>query len=135
MKGSFLHRVFFAKEALHGLYDNKEVSVVTNQTQSWDALPKKVWVIWDKGIKNSKATNQLSVDNMRKKVKESGFELTVIDNANIKDYVKQETLDRIQRAISSARIKTFIHTKPDLLRMALVLEQGGVYMDTTYVLL
>ena len=50
-------------------------------------MPKKVWIIWDTGIKNSRATNQLSVDNMRKKAKESGFELTVIDNTNIKDYI------------------------------------------------
>ena len=58
-------------------------------------MPKKVWVIWDTGIKNSRATNQLSVDNMKKKVNESGFDLIIIDNNNIKDYVKQETLDRI----------------------------------------
>ena len=95
MKGSFLHRVFFAKEAPKRLYDNKEVPMVANQTQSWDALPKKVWVIWDTGIKNSRATNQLSVENMRKKAKESGFELTVIDKINFKNYVKQETLSRI----------------------------------------
>ena len=52
-------------------------------------MPKKVWVIWDTGIKNSRATNQLSVDNMRKKAKESGFELTVVDKINFKDYVEQ----------------------------------------------
>ena len=58
-------------------------------------MPKKVWVIWDTGIKNSRASNQLSVNYMRKKVKESGFELTVVDKINFKEYVEQETLDRI----------------------------------------
>ena len=48
-----------------------------------------MWVIWDTGIKNSRASNQLSVDYMRKKVKESGFELTVVDKISFKEYVGQ----------------------------------------------
>ena len=89
MGGSFLHRVFFGKDAPSGLYQNKEVPTIYNETKTWDTLPKKAWVIWDTGIQNSKATNQMSVEHMRKKVKESGFELTVVDNTNMKDHVKQ----------------------------------------------
>ena len=86
MKGCFLEK-FLMNGAVREdqLMENPEKELPV-PTPEWN-IPKKVWVIWDAGIKNSRATNQMAVENMRRKAKLSGFELTVVDSANAEQYV------------------------------------------------
>ena len=100
----------------------------------WDSLPKKVWAIWDSGLKNSKAVHQLAVANMRRKVKESGFTLYFVDKSNVGEYLEKEVLDKISYAMAHPSGQTFKHTWPDMVRIALLYKYGGVYMDSTFVL-
>lgn len=44
-------------------------------------------------------------------------------------------IDRIDNAIKNAKVTTHTTTKPDLLRIALMIKHGGVYMDATCLIL
>ena len=136
MRGSFIHRVLFFEETDEfALYENKEKPFVDKQAAPWKNLPRNVWVIWDTGLKSSRVITQLSIEKMREKAEQSGFKLHIVDLKNMHQYLDENTIKRIDYAVKNAAIKTHDTTKTNLMRIALVVKHGGIYMDSTFILL
>jgi mannosyltransferase OCH1-like enzyme len=67
--------------------------------------------------------------------KASGFEVIEVNMSNIKQYLAEEVLLRIETTIAHAQLKTYPQSKGDLYRLALLAEYGGIYMDASYIAL
>ena len=138
MEGLFLHRfLLMGEDSEPYLIPNPEKAEKWEKpSPKWDRLTRKVWVIWDKGLEHSPISNQLAIENMRRKASASGFELTVVSTENVQELIGKETHDRIEEALRNKQIKADnIYLRSDLWRIALVARHGGVYFDSTFVLL
>lgn len=95
-----------------------------------------IWVYWSAGIENSNIIYQLCADNIRRNGLESGFQLNIVSDDNIHEYLDNSTIESISYATShQASLIKSQYIKYDLIRLALVARHGGIYMDLSYILL
>lgn len=132
LRGSFLQRILFPEGKESFIIDNPERPFVNSTAKAWETLPKKIWVYWHNGIQNAQLSNQICVEAIRRRGRESGFELNVVSEDNLKDFLDQQTIARIDETLRKAKVRTFPQSKPDLVRLALLLAHGGVYFDVSY---
>jgi hypothetical protein len=135
MKNSFIQRMFFPNGSESYILPNLEKPFVNNTAIAWDSLPKIIWVYWDTGLRGSGASNQICVENIKRYSKPSGFKVIEVNDTNLKLYLDSEVISQIETTISKAKIKTFKQTRSDLIRLALLIKHGGIYMDASYILL
>ena len=98
----------------------------------WDTLPKHLWTIWDRDPhKQSSVVVELCVENLRKSAENSGLEFHIVTQDNIKEYLSQETQQKIEYATSHATLDVTKQLLSDLWRLAFLKEHGGIYADIT----
>ena len=68
---------------------------MNSSSEPWSALPRKISVFWDTGIQNAPLTDQLCLELMRIRGRESGFELHILSNSNAHEFISAENLSRI----------------------------------------
>lgn len=68
-----------------------------------------------------------------RKALQSGVNATLITNNNIKDYLDQDILKKIQYAVSHPAFKVYPPLKSNLMRIALVYKHGGIYVDASVI--
>ena len=57
------------------------------------------------------------------------FTVTLVSLANAADYIGNETMAELQRIVDNKAFLRYPQTMPDLLRLALLVAHGGVYLD------
>ena len=93
-------------------------------------------IFWDKGFSSSHATNQLAKRNIEKYAAPSGFRVIEVNNTNLKSYIGLSEIERIEETLYfNNRGSKYDQTYSDLVRLALLKEHGGVYMDASFILL
>jgi mannosyltransferase OCH1-like enzyme len=126
--------VLFPKtENLTFVIDNPEKSISDPNGQPWDTLPRIIWLFWDSGHENAPLSNQLAVESIKRRAKESGFEVKLVNNNNVHLYLDNETLARIDYSLKNAKVTVFPQSKSDFIRLALIAAHGGIYLDSSYV--
>ncbi len=63
--------------------------MIATNFKKWESLPKKVWLYWDSGFENSSAANQLCLENIKVNAKQAGFEVILVTDKNLIDYLPQ----------------------------------------------
>uniref|UniRef100_A0A1J3IDB1 Lactosylceramide 4-alpha-galactosyltransferase n=2 Tax=Noccaea caerulescens TaxID=107243 RepID=A0A1J3IDB1_NOCCA len=63
----------------------------------------------------------------------SGFVVNEVNLSNIANYLDDKTLQMIHTSVDTAKLETFPQSKPDLIRLALLIKYGGIYLDASYV--
>ena len=87
-------------------------------------LPKKIYAYWDNLDENKLI--QKFVENWRKKIPDS-WEIIILDKNSVKDYVSREFMKKYNR-LESFRFS-------DFLRLELLKNNGGVWMDISTLIL
>ena len=136
IKNSFFHKHFFPNSQEKFIVERQEVPRVDKEAGPWVDLPKLIWVYWNEGIENSNIIYQLCADNLRRNGLESGFQLNIVSDDNLHEFLDNETIASIDYATAhqASPIKTK-YIKYDLIRLALMVKHGGIYMDLSYILL
>ncbi|MDE5610744.1 MAG: capsular polysaccharide synthesis protein [Odoribacter sp.] len=96
-----------------------------NETASDNPYPDKIWVSWLQGEENAPALVKKCIASIRKH--SAGREVIVITNENIAQYVTFP--DFILRKKAKGRISNTHFS--DLLRIALLSQYGGIWIDST----
>lgn len=65
----------------------------------WEALPKVVYVYIGEGLQRASLGVQLMVGALRKGVGVGGFELKVVDNSNLEQYIDKVTIKKVNKLI------------------------------------
>lgn len=63
----------------------------------------------------------------------SGFVVNEVNLSNIANYLDAQTIQMIHRSVDTAKLKTYPQSKADLIRLALLIKYGGIYLDASYV--
>lgn len=100
---------------------DKNINVNFNKKSSC----RKIWICWLQGIENAPMIVKKCVDSIIENFKQ--YEVIIITEDNYHDYVKFP--DFIQEKIDSGVI-TKTHFS-DLLRLELLINYGGIWMDST----
>ena len=85
-----------------------------------------VWFFWDDGLENAPQLVKRCYANL-KKFKPTGYEVVLLNKSNMEEYVDipQYVLDKYRRGcIPSANFS-------DILRLLLLVQYGGIWMDAT----
>jgi mannosyltransferase OCH1-like enzyme len=109
-----------------------EVPVVDSNARRWDALPKIIWLFWNKGISQASIGNRLCIENLRRSAEAAGFEVRELNNSNVIYYIGKELNARFDNVIKNRKIPTFPQTKSNFVRKAIIYKYGGIYMDVSY---
>lgn len=81
VKGSFIQQVLYPHpKNFTFILDNPEKSISDPNGESWDTLPKIIWLYWDKGHENAPLSNQLQVESIKRRAKQSGFEVKLVND-------------------------------------------------------
>jgi len=94
-----------------------------------------VWIYWGTGIAHSTLTHQLCTRNIAAMAKRSGFVYHEVSRNNLHDYLDQEVIDKISKLYKDSPHQVFEQTFSDFVRLALILKHGGIYMDSSYLLM
>lgn len=87
-------------------------------------------------MSSSHATNQLSKRNVEKYASLSGFKVVEVNQTNLKEYIGLAELERIEDVLYfNNRGSKYDQTYSDLVRLALLMRHGGVYIDASFMLL
>jgi mannosyltransferase OCH1-like enzyme len=65
----------------------------------------------------------------------SGFEVREVNLSNVHSYLEKKTLDRINYSVEHAKLKVYAQSRADLIRLALIANHGGIYMDASFIAL
>lgn len=89
---------------------------------------KNVWVLWWQGIDNAPDIVKICVNSIKRNI--GSRKLIVLDENNYKDYT---TLDpRYEKMLEDGIISKTQFS--DLLRLNLLFNQGGIWLDSTYLM-
>jgi hypothetical protein len=61
LEGSFIQKTLFPKNDVALIQKNKEKPFINQTNEAWTTLPKIIWVFYDRGIENSRLSNQMCV--------------------------------------------------------------------------
>lgn len=95
-------------------------------------FPKIVWVYWNTGFEHAPLLYQLTLKNTQAQLKDGGWDIRIIDDKTIDKWLKVEEVDQFMK---ESQFRTFIQLRSDYIRMRLLIEHGGVWLDTGIVLL
>ena len=109
-----------------------EVPMVDSTARRWEALPKIIWLYWNKGFKHASIGNRLCIENLRKSAEAAGFEVRELNNSNAINYIGKDLNARFDDVIKNRKIPTFPQTKSNLVRKAIIYKYGGIYLDVSY---
>lgn len=103
-------------------YKNMNVNVnnISNISES-----KIIWILWWQGIKDAPDIVKVAIDSVKKMNRE--YDVVIIDSSNYNDYICIP--DNIIKKLNNKSM-TITHFS-DILRMALLAEYGGVWIDAT----
>lgn len=91
-------------------------------------IPKKIWICWLQGFENAPVVVKKCMESIEQYC--SGFEIIRIDARNMYDYAPIP--EHIKQRLAQGRIPYAHFT--DVLRTAILVEQGGIWMDATVLL-
>lgn len=90
------------------------------------ALEGKIWMCWWQGEENAPEIVRVCIDSVRRNA--GGHEVVVITDENLSDYahIPGWVLDKVRAGVMS---RTHLS---DLLRLSLLAEHGGLWLDATF---
>lgn len=104
-------------------YINKENILIDNISQN-----SNIWVFWWQGIENAPEVVKMCINNMKKHIKNR--EICILTKDNYQNYV--DIPDYIIEKVKKQKIT--ITAFSDILRMQLLYQNGGVWIDSTVLL-
>lgn len=93
-----------------------------------DTIPKKIWLFWHRSVDESEPVIKFCYDIIRKTC--SDYEIYTLDLENYKKYVDDYKVINI---MNNPNID--INHKSDLLRFYLIYKYGGIYLDSSIIIL
>ena len=103
-------------------------------------FPHKLWLYWnDKDLSHAPIFTQLCVNNIKHFAGVSGWEVTIVDNDSVFEYLTEESGKRLRQA--KERISVLLENRPspqdlaDLHRLFLLQDNGGMWVDISSVFL
>jgi hypothetical protein len=93
-----------------------------------DTIPKKIWLFWHKSVDESEPVIKFCYDIIRKNC--SDYDIYTLDLQNYKRYVDDYQVINIMDSN-----KVSINHKSDLLRFYLIYKYGGIYLDSSIIIL
>jgi mannosyltransferase OCH1-like enzyme len=96
-------------------------------------FPHRMWMFWDTNIEKAPIFIQLCVNNLRHFAEVSGWELILLSNENIFNYLSPETSEKL-RDMKSKIGKVSPTALSDLHRIFVMYENGGMWIDISSVM-
>lgn len=93
-----------------------------------DTIPKKIWLFWHKSVDDSEPIIKFCYNIIRKNCFD--YEIYTLDLENYKKYVDDHRIISIMD-----RNNVSINHKSDLLRFYLMYKYGGIYLDSSIIIL
>ena len=93
-------------------------------------IPKILWTFWDSGFDSAKLFTRMCVNNMEHFSRTSGWDFRFLSNHNYSRFLSQDSQDRLDRMYRTSEHKISKQNWADLMRLFLVYENGGMWLDT-----
>lgn len=93
-------------------------------------IPKILWTFWDSGFDSAKLFTKMCINNMDHFSRISGWEFRFLSNHNYTQFLSKESLDRLDNMYLNSEHKISKQNWADLMRLFLVYENGGMWIDT-----
>jgi hypothetical protein len=87
-----------------------------------NVIPRKLWILWYQGLSDAPLIVKRCIASWINK--NPGWDVTILDNTNLNKYI---TLDLPEEKIAGLALAH----QSDLVRLALLIEYGGVWADAT----
>lgn len=104
--------------------------VVRLQAGQFYEIPKILWTFWDSGFDSAKLFTRMCVNNMAHFSSASGWEFRFLSNLNYSRFLSSDSQARLDRIYRSSVHKIGKQNWADLMRLFLVYENGGMWLDT-----
>lgn len=109
-------------------FERKYKRYIHDYPETTAPIPKKIWVLWLQGFENAPAIVRKCQQSIERYA--SDYEIHYLTRENMLDYVHLP--QSILRSFQSGRLPFTQFS--DILRAALLREQGGIWMDATVLL-
>lgn len=131
------NKITFMKKNLHRIRDKiifnevEKIYTIAKKNENKQEIPLKkiqanyIWIFWAQGYDNAPDLIKKCINRIRKY--SGGYEVVVIDNKNIKQYV--DIPEYIYNKVYEKKI-TLTHFS-DILRINLLANYGGIWVDST----
>lgn len=93
-------------------------------------IPKILWTFWDSGFDSAKLFTKMCINNMAHYSRISGWEFRFLSNENYTRFLSKESLARLDNMYLNSEHKISKQNWADLMRLFLVFENGGMWIDT-----
>ena len=129
-KDELLRRMNWQMRARKRLVKYVRVTEADPQLEARNCHRNSIWFMWFQGVENAPPIVHKCYESIRMNMKDTGYELIVLDENNMFDYVHlPETITKKWKngSIGNANFS-------DLCRIALLCEYGGLWLDATTLL-
>ena len=99
------------------------------------SFPKRLWTYWNGGEVTMKLFTRLCVHNMAYYAKKSGWEFHLVTDETLSQFVSLEGLERMNRMLTESKHHLGMANRADIIRLFLLSEHGGMWLDTNSFLL
>jgi hypothetical protein len=72
---------------------------------------------------------QIWIENLKAVAKQSNFELNIVTKETLSQYLPNKTIQSINKALASSKLTVYESTMRQLLSLAILYEQGGVWVE------
>ncbi len=118
-----IHRIFLKETVRHYRYLLNQEFDPSKEAPA--KFPNKIWVFWDKGYENAPKFVKACIDSIKRHA--GNMEVIVLDNANYSQYVTIP--ENIKKKYEDKKITPVQYS--DLIRTALIEENGGLWLDAS----
>lgn len=101
--------------------------VVCKTESYWNAphFPRIMWTYWHQGFENASTFTKLCLNNQRHYAQNSGWTYNLLSKDNIHHYIDVNRLENIWKKNKILNLQAYA----DILRVLLLLEYGGMWID------
>lgn len=96
-------------------------------------IPKIIWAYWNDDVETAPVVTRMCVDNIRHYINGTGWQFIIVNQHTIKDHITE--MDRFNSLIAHSKEEITVVKKADILRLFLIKEHGGVWMDINTMLI
>lgn len=93
-------------------------------------IPKILWTFWDSGFDSAKLFTRMCINNMAHFSSISGWEFRFLSNHNYSRFLSNHSQARLDSIYLNSNHKIGKQNWADLMRLFLIYENGGMWIDT-----
>jgi hypothetical protein len=93
-------------------------------------IPKVLWTFWDSGFDSARLFTKMCINNMAHFSSMSGWQFHFLSNHNYTQFISEQSRNRLDMMYATSKHKIWKQNWADLMRLFLIYENGGMWVDT-----